>query len=306
MPLRVGTRRSALARAQAQGVARQLTALGTNPELIEVTTDGDRSAAAVAEMGGTGVFVTALREQLLAGDVDIAVHSLKDLPTAPADGLVVAAVPPREDARDVLVSRDSQRLDALPAGARIGTGSPRRTAQLRAFRPDLDVVAVRGNVDTRLALVQRGEVDAVVVAYAGLSRLGRLDAVTEVLDVDRMLPAPGQGALAVECRADNSAVIEVLAQLDDASTRAAVTAERAVLSMLRAGCTAPVGAYAVASSGPATPPGLTVDAVVAGLTGAVIRMSATGPSDAAEQLGRELATELLAAGAADLLAGERL
>jgi hydroxymethylbilane synthase len=287
-------------------VARQLTALGTNPELIEVTTDGDRSAAAVAEMGGTGVFVTALREQLLAGDVDIAVHSLKDLPTAPADGLVVAAVPPREDARDVLVSRDSQRLDALPAGARIGTGSPRRTAQLRAFRPDLDVVAVRGNVDTRLALVQRGEVDAVVVAYAGLSRLGRLDAVTEVLDVDRMLPAPGQGALAVECRADNSAVIEVLAQLDDASTRAAVTAERAVLSMLRAGCTAPVGAYAVASSGPATPPGLTVDAVVAGLTGAVIRMSATGPSDAAEQLGRELATELLAAGAADLLAGERL
>ena|SRR5436190_862763 len=306
MPLRVGTRRSALARAQAHGVASQLLALGTNPELIEVTTDGDRSAAAVAEMGGTGVFVTALRDQLLAREVDVAVHSLKDLPTAPATGLVVAAVPPREDARDVIVSRDNQALDELPAGARIGTGSPRRTAQLRALRPDLDVVAVRGNVDTRLGLVDRGEIDAVVVAYAGLARLGRLDAVTEVLDVDRMLPAPGQGALAVECRADDSAVVEVLSHLDHAATRAAVTAERAVLFTLRAGCTAPVGAYAVANDGSARSPDLTLDAVVAGSSGAVIRMSATGPSDAAEQLGRDLATELLAAGAADLLAGERM
>jgi hydroxymethylbilane synthase len=306
VPLRVGTRRSALALAQARGIARQLTALGTNPELVEVTTDGDRSSAAVADLGGTGVFVTTLREQLLRGEVNVAVHSLKDLPTAPAPGLVIAAVPPRADPRDVVVSRDGQLLSALPAGARIGTGSPRRTAQLRALRPDLEIVAVRGNVDTRLALVERGEVDAVVVAHAGLSRLGRLDAVTETLGVDRMVPAPGQGALAVECRADDAAVAAVLGQLDDPPTRAAVTAERTVLTMLRAGCTAPVGAYAVTSSDPATASDLTLDAVVAALNGDVVRMSATGPLDAAEQLGRDVATQLLAAGAADLLDGERM
>jgi hydroxymethylbilane synthase len=306
MPLRIGTRRSALALAQAEGVARQLTALGSSPQLVEITSDGDRSTAAVAELGGTGVFVTALREQLLLGEVDIAVHSLKDLPTAPAPGLVIAAVPPREDPRDVVVARDGQTLDSLPAGARVGTGSPRRAAQLRALRADLDVVAVRGNVDTRIGLVERGELDAVVVARAGLARLGRLDAITETLDVARMVPAPGQGALAVECRADDSAVCDVLAQLDDPATRAAVTAERAVLSMLRAGCTAPVGAYAVTSSGPAGSPVLTLDAVVAASRGDAVRLSATGAVEAAEQLGSDLATELLAAGAADLLAGERL
>jgi hydroxymethylbilane synthase len=306
VPLRLGTRRSALALAQARGIARQLTALGTTPELVEVTTDGDRSSAAVADLGGTGVFVTALREQLLRGEVNVAVHSLKDLPTAPAPGVVIAAVPLREDPRDVIVSRDGQPLSALPAGARVGTGSPRRTAQLRALRPDLEIVAVRGNVDTRLALVERGDVDAVVVAHAGLSRLGRLDAITETLDVDRMVPAPGQGALAVECRADDEAVAAVLGQLDDPSTRAAVTAERTVLTMLRAGCTAPVGAYAVTSSDPATASDLTLDAVVAALNGDVVRMSATGPLDAAEELGRDVATQLLAAGAADLLDGERM
>jgi hydroxymethylbilane synthase len=306
VPLRLGTRRSALALAQARGIARQLTALGTTPELVEVTTDGDRSSAAVADLGGTGVFVTALREQLLRGEVNVAVHSLKDLPTAPAPGVVIAAVPLREDPRDVIVSRDGQPLSALPAGARVGTGSPRRTAQLRALRPDLEIVAVRGNVDTRLALVERGDVDAVVVAHAGLSRLGRLDAITETLDVDRMVPAPGQGALAVECRADDEAVAAVLGQLDDPSTRAAVTAERTVLTMLRAGCTAPVGAYAVTSSDPATASDLTLDAVVAALNGDVVRMSATGPLNAAEELGRDVATQLLAAGAADLLDGERM
>jgi hydroxymethylbilane synthase len=303
--MRIGTRRSALALAQATGVARQLGALGTHTELVEITTEGDRSTAAVAQMGGTGVFVTALREQLLRGDVDIAVHSLKDLPTAPAAGLVIAAVPVREDPRDVVVSRDGLALDALPVGARVGTGSPRRTAQLRALRPDIEVVAVRGNVDTRLALVERGDVDAVVVARAGLARLGRLDAVSETLDVDRMLPAPGQGALAVECRADDTGVIDVLARLDDTTTRAAVTAERAVLTMLRAGCTAPVGAYAVASNESAAP-ALTLDAVVAAASGDVVRLSATGSFDAAEQLGSDLATELLAAGAAAFLAGEQL
>jgi hydroxymethylbilane synthase len=305
MPLRVGTRRSALALAQAQGVAQELSALGTSPQLVEVTTEGDRSTAAVAQLGGTGVFVNALRDQLLAGQIDVAVHSLKDLPTAPAAGLAIAAVPRREDPRDVMVSRDGHTLESLPAGARIGTGSPRRTAQLRALRPDLEVVAVRGNVDTRLGLVQRGELDAIVVARAGLARLGRLDAVTETLDVDRMVPAPGQGALAIECRADDFAVLSVLSQLDDAVTRAAVTAERAVLATLRAGCTAPVGAHAVVSSEPQLSPALLATAVVAAMNGHVIRKSVTGALDAAEQTGRELATQLLAAGAADLLAGER-
>jgi len=305
MPLRIGTRRSALALAQAQGVATQLTALGTNPELVEVTTHGDRSAASIVELGGTGVFVTALREQLLAGDVDVAVHSLKDLPTAPAPGLVVAAVPVREDPRDVLVGRDRMTLDELPDGARVGTGAPRRIAQLRALRPDLELVAIRGNVDTRVGLVVRGELDAVVVARAGLARLGRLDDATETLDVDRMLPAPGQGALAIECRADDAAVIEMLVQLDDTTTRAVVTAERTVLATLRAGCTAPVGAYAVTSSTSGVTPELHLDAVVAAMSGDGVRLSAIGPVEAAEQLGRDLATELLAAGAADLLAGER-
>ena len=306
MPLRVGTRRSALALAQAQGVAAELSALGTDPQLVPVTTEGDRSTAAVAQLGGTGVFVNALRDQLLAGQIDVAVHSLKDLPTAPAIGLTIAAVPRREDPRDVLVSRDGHTLESLPAGARIGTGSPRRTALLRALRRDLDVVAVRGNVDTRLGLVQRGELDAIIVARAGLARLGRLDAVTETLDVDRILPAPGQGALAIECRAEDTAVIDVLAQLDDASTRAAVTAERAVLATLRAGCTAPVGAHAVLSpESESSSTALIATAVVAAMSGEVIRQSATGALDAAEQPGRELATQLLAAGAADLLAGER-
>ncbi|MFL6241093.1 MAG: hydroxymethylbilane synthase [Actinomycetes bacterium] len=303
-PLRVGTRRSALALAQATGVSTTLHALGTAAELVEVTTDGDRSSASVAQMGGTGVFVTALREQLLLGEVDLAVHSLKDLPTAPAPGLVIAAIPQREDPRDVLVSRDGLTLDALPSGSRVGTGAPRRTAQLRALRADLEIVPVRGNVDTRLGLVERGEVDAVVVARAGLARLGRLSDVTETLPADRMVPAPGQGALAIECRADDAGVIGVLQKLDDPSTRAAVTAERAVLSALRAGCAAPVGAYAVLAETSAGTM-LDLDAVVAAMNGDVVRLSALAPLDAAEQLGRDLATALLAAGAADLLAAER-
>jgi hydroxymethylbilane synthase len=302
--LRVGTRRSALAMAQARGVAELLGALGSTPKLVEVTTDGDRSAASIVEMGGTGVFVTALREQLLAGEVDIAVHSFKDLPTAPTPGLVIAAVPERADPRDVLVSASGAGLDELPAGARIGTGAPRRIAQLRALRSDLDVVPVRGNVDTRLAMVGRGDVDAVVLARAGLARLGRLDDVTETLGVDRMVPAPGQGALAIECRADDVDVLDVVSRLDDPTTRAAVTAERAVLATLRAGCTAPVGAYAVTSTTAPASPVLHLDAVVAALRGDVVRLSATASLDAAEQLGRDLATDLLAAGAADLLNGE--
>ncbi|MDX6287422.1 MAG: hydroxymethylbilane synthase [Frankiales bacterium] len=299
--MRLGTRRSALALAQAHGVATALTENGSTVELVEVTTEGDRSRAAIQEFGGTGVFVTALRERLLAGDIDVAVHSLKDLPTAPADGVTLAAVPVREDPRDVVVSRDRQTLSDLGSGARIGTGAPRRAAQLRALGLGLDVVPVRGNVDTRLRMVADGELDAVVVARAGLARLGRLDEATETLDVDRMVPAPGQGALAIECRANEHALIATLGALDDSTTRAAVTAERAVLAALRAGCTAPVGAYAEPVTGPGGRSDLSLKAVVAADRGDGVRLSITGPLAAAEELGHALAAELLAAGAADLL-----
>jgi hydroxymethylbilane synthase len=299
--LRIGTRRSALALAQARGVAALLAAHGAVVELVEVTTEGDRSSDAITTLGGTGVFVTALRERLLAGDIDVAVHSLKDLPTAPAPGIALAAVPTREDPRDVVVSRDRQPLRALPVGSRVGTGAPRRSAQLRALGLGLDVVPVRGNVDTRLRLVADGKLDAVVVARAGLLRLGRADEAAEILDVDRMVPAPGQGALAIECRADEPALIATLSVLDDPVTRAAVTAERAVLAALRAGCTAPVGAYAAPVTGPGDRSDLALDAVVAAESGNGVRLSITGPLDAAEALGHALAAELLAAGAADLL-----
>src|SRR5207342_1845701 len=205
-PIRLGTRASLLALTQSRWVAERLSvAVGREVELVEVTTTGDRDDAPLAQLGGTGVFVSALREALLDGRIDVAVHSLKDLPTGPAAGLALAAVPLREDPRDVVVARDGLTLGELPAGARIGTGSPRRTAQLLALGLGFDVVAIRGNVDTRIRKVSAGEVDAVVLARAGLARLGRMDEVTEVLDPLQMLPAPGQGALAVECRADDTA-----------------------------------------------------------------------------------------------------
>jgi hydroxymethylbilane synthase len=305
-PLRLGTRRSALATGQARTVADRLTSrTGRAVELVPVTTEGDTSAAALARIGGTGVFVGALREALLAGRVDLAVHSLKDLPTAPAEGLAVAAVPPRGDPRDALVARDGLTLGELPAGARVGTGSPRRAAQLRSLGLGLDVVGVRGNVDTRLRLVADGEVDAVVLARAGLARLDRLDAVTEVIDPIQMLPAPGQGALAVECRAPESAAdtttAELLAVLDDADTRLAVTAERTVLARLEAGCSAPVGALGEPSEGEHGPELYLRAAVVSVDGAATVKLSATGPLDEAERIGRDLAADLLAEGAADLM-----
>ncbi len=191
---------------------------------MPVSTAGDRSSAALDQIGGTGVFVSALRDALLAGDIDVAVHSYKDLPTAPADGIALGAVPRREDSRDALVARDGLTLGELPEGARIGTGSPRRAAQLRALGLGLDIVGLRGNVDTRLGKVTSGELDAVVLALAGLRRLGRAGEVTEILDPIQMLPAPAQGALAIECRAGDDATLAALAPLDDADTRAAVAA----------------------------------------------------------------------------------
>lgn len=305
-PLRLGTRRSALATAQARIVAAAVTErTGRRVELVPVTTYGDTTHESLSVIGGAGVFVGALRAALLAGEVDAAVHSLKDLPTGPADGIALAAVPLREDARDALVARDGLTLGELPAGARVGTGSPRRAAQLRALGMGLEVVDVRGNVDTRLGLVADGTLDAVLLAWAGLARLGRLDAVTEVLDPLQMLPAPGQGALAVECRtpqdAGTTAIHDVLAVLDDAVTRLAVDAERTVLAALEAGCLAPVGALGVPAEGEHEPE-LYLRGVVTAVDGsASIRLSATGPLDDAVRIGRDLATDLLAEGAADLM-----
>ncbi|RIQ35674.1 hydroxymethylbilane synthase [Jiangella rhizosphaerae] len=296
-PLRLGTRRSALALAQARYVQERLRALGHVVELVEITTKGDVTTAPLDRIGGTGVFVAALREALLDDRVDLAVHSLKDLPTAPADGLVLAAVPEREDPRDVLCARDGLKLSDLPAGARVGTGSPRREAQLRALGLGIEIVGLRGNVDTRLSKVTDGTLDAVVLARAGLARLGRLDSVTEVLDPMQVLPAPGQGALGIECRTADTALAAVLGTLDDPAARAAVTAERTLLAVLEAGCTAPVGAYAEAAEGDGGLE-LYIRAVVAARDGSVsIRKSATGPLGGAEQIGRDLALELLADGA---------
>lgn len=296
--LRLGTRGSTLAMAQSRQVADAITAVSGRPvELVQITTHGDTSPEPLARIGGTGVFVNALREALLAGTIDLAVHSLKDLPTAPAAGLVVAAIPSREDPRDVVCARDGLTLGELPEGSLVGTGAPRRVAQIEALGMGLKIVDVRGNVDTRLAKVASGDLDAVILARAGLARLGRLDEITETLDPIQVLPAPGQGALAVECRDGDAEIVELLEALDDHTTRSAVTAERTLLAALEAGCTAPVGAYAEAAEGDEGLE-LYLRAVVVSLDGAVsIRKSATGPLDAAEQLGRDLAAEMLDDGA---------
>jgi hydroxymethylbilane synthase len=304
--IRIGTRRSALAMAQATTVAQALRATGSQVELVGVTTEGDRTTTALTASGGVGVFVTQLREELRAGRVDVVVHSLKDLPTAPAPDLRVAATPMREDPRDALVARDQLTLATLPAGATVGTGSPRRVAQLRAVRPDLDIRPLRGNVDTRVGKVASGELDAIVVAAAGLARLGRLDAATELISVDVMAPAPGQGALAIECRAadDESSgrLHELVAALDDPATRAAVTAERGLLAALEAGCTAPVGAFAEVRAILNAASNLHLVAVVVSVDGVTaIRGSADGPASDAEGIGRRLAADLLGQGAGALM-----
>jgi hydroxymethylbilane synthase len=310
--LRLGTRASALARTQSQTVADAITAAtGVPVELVHITTEGDRSRAAITQLGGTGVFVTAIRAALLDGRIDLAVHSYKDLPTAPADGLVLAAVPVREDPRDALVARDGLTLGELPPGSRIGTGAPRRVAQLRALGLGLEVVAIRGNVDTRMARVlgragdRTADLDAVVLARAGLARLGRLDAVTETLDPLQVLPAPAQGALAVECRGDDTRARELIAPLEDAATRVCVVAERVVLAALEAGCSAPVAAYAELADGEHAPE-LFLRASVTALDGSdAVRSSATGPVAEAAELGRRLAAELLDRGVAELMAVSR-
>ncbi|GAA4814292.1 hydroxymethylbilane synthase [Nocardioides caeni] len=311
--LKVGTRRSALATTQSGHVADALTErTGVLTELVEITTDGDRSQASGIPLAGSssvGVFVSALREALLAGEVDVAVHSLKDLPTAPADGITLAAIPLREDPRDVVVARDGLTLGELPPGSIVGTGSPRRVAQIHALGLGVEVTGLRGNVDTRIGKVRSGEYDAVVLARAGLARLGRLDEVTEVLDPLQVLSAPGQGALAVECRSDDAEALALLAQLDDPGTRAAVVAERAALATLEGGCSAPIGALAELAEGEEGPE-LWLRAIALSEDGALaVRRSASTTLDddpatwpeAAQALGDALASELLAEGAAELM-----
>jgi hydroxymethylbilane synthase len=300
--LRLGTRRSPLATTQSAWVADRLRARGHAVELVEVTTEGDRDRTTpLAQMGGTGVFVSALRAALREGRVDLAVHSLKDLPTAPDPTATLAAVPPREDPRDALVARDGLTLGELPAGSTVGTGSPRRAAQLAALGLGLVVTDLRGNVDTRLRAVADGRLDAVVLAAAGLRRLGRIDEATELLDPIQMLPAPGQGALAVEVRAGDDATASVVAALDDADTRACTTAERVLLADLEAGCTAPVGALAEVVEG-AHGPELSLRAVVAAPDGSVdLRRSLVGDVTDPSTLGHRLARVLIEDGAADLV-----
>ncbi len=291
--LRLGTRKSPMAIAQSGAVAGLITErTGAAVELVGLTSFGDVSQAHLTQIGGTGVFVSALRNCLLAGDVDLAVHSLKDLPTAGVPGVTLAAVPARDDPRDALVGRDGAKLADLPPGALIGTGSPRRAAQLRLMRPDIRPVPVRGNAGTRLAKVSSGELDAVVLAYAGLARISRLDLITEVFEPEEMVPAPGQGALAVECRDTDTELAALLGAVDDPDSRAAVSAERAVLAGLQAGCSAPVGAYAAVTGL------LRLTALVMGEGGGTpVRASAAGPPADAALLGREVARELLRRGA---------
>ncbi|MGP4044667.1 hydroxymethylbilane synthase [Streptomyces sp. 2A115] len=313
-PLRLGTRRSRLAKAQSGQVADAVRRVTGRPvELVEITTYGDTSREHLAQIGGTGVFVTALRDAVLSGEVDFAVHSLKDLPTAQPDNLTLAAVPVREDPRDVLVARDGLTFAQLPHGTRVGTGSPRRMAQLNAYARDhgllIETVPIRGNVDTRIGYVRKGELDAVVLAAAGLNRIGRSDEVTDFLSVDTVLPAPGQGALAIECAADNADLAVALAELDDPYTRAAVTAERSLLAALEAGCSAPVGALADLLADGQIVKEMRLRGVVGTIDGStLVQLSTTGPvpetHDQAMALGRELAAEMLAKGAAGLM-GER-
>lgn len=295
--MRIGTRASALALSQSEWVARRLG----DADLVPITSEGDRNAAPLASMGGTGVFATALRDALLAGKVDAVVHSLKDLPTTAAPGLAIGAVPKRVDARDALVARDGLTLATLPAGARIGTGSPRRRAQLLAARPDLEVVDIRGNVDTRLGRVGHEDaeqrLDAVVLAAAGLERLGRTEVVTELLALSDWPTAPGQGALAVEVRAGDERLVS---KLDHRPSRLTAEAERGVLAKLEAGCAAPIGAHGELDDGLLF---LSARVYAPDGTAELTSSHALYPEDArmpAAELAERVADELLEQGAAEL------
>ncbi|MFC0675661.1 hydroxymethylbilane synthase [Brachybacterium hainanense] len=326
-PLRLGTRASALALAQSGQAGGEIVAgTGREVELVHVRTRGDVDRTSpLAQIGGTGVFVTAVREALLAGEVDVVVHSCKDLPTLPADGLSLACIPPREDPRDALCAAGGLGLAQLPEGASVGTGSPRRAAQLLRARPDLQIVAIRGNIDTRLAraLGSQADLDAVVLAAAGLRRLGKEDAISELLPVEVMLPAPAQGALAIEARCEDVAgaapsgsgpawFAPGLARYDDPATRAAVTAERALLRSLEAGCSAPVAAFAEVRAGRLRLRALAIRPdgghAVEGEASAPLDLASDALSDPASvpaRLGAQLAQTLLSRGAGAILEAAR-
>ncbi|ALX65812.1 hydroxymethylbilane synthase [Microbacterium sp. XT11] len=326
-PIRLGTRRSALAQAQSGHVAAALEKLtGVPVELVPITSEGDTNRASLSEIGGQGIFATRLREELLAGECDFLVHSLKDLPTAQPDGLIIAATPVREDPRDVVITRDGRPLHELPPGARVGTGSPRRIAQVHRRAPRAEVVDIRGNVDSRLARVASGELDAVILAAAGLSRLGADSPLRrEELGLAEWPTAPGQGALAVETRDDvDPDLLAALRGLDDTETRLAVTVERGVLEGLDAGCQAPMAAHAAVSGesvrvrtvvyAPDGAQRVGLD-VTEPVNGEYIRRNGSGngadtadgadPMHAARELGLTLARRLLDQGAADLVSRER-
>lgn len=305
--LRLGTRNSPLARWQAQWVAARLEELGhVRVDLVGVTTTGDQRQDSLATFGGQGVFTKEIQRAVLDGQADLAVHSLKDLPTEQVPGLTLAAVPGREPIEDCLISRRQTALDDLPAGAVIATGSPRRRAQLWHRRRDLQMADVRGNVETRLAKLQAGQFDALVLAHAGLKRLGLEAHIAQVLPPEWMLPAVGQGALAVECREDDAEVCRIVGSLDQAAARAAVTAERSLLATLRGGCLAPVAAWGRIADGQ-----LILSARVLARDGSACLEATQSMAwsdtalEQAQALGQRVAEELLRQGAAALIAEAR-
>jgi len=289
-PLRIGTRGSALARRQVElvieAIRRQDASLQI--ETVVLQTEGDRRAeVSLEEIGGQGVFVKDIEARLLQGEIDLAVHSLKDMPAESPAGLTLAAVLPRGDASDALVATGGKSLSELPAGARIGSDSRRRAVQLLALRPDVEVVSIRGNVDTRLRKVEAGNYDAAVLAVAGLERLGLRDRATQVFSVRELLPAVGQGVLALQCRSADAELLDLMGTVDDRDTRVAITAERAFLSALGAGCRLPIGAYATVEG-----ENLRLDALLADESGKPYRGGASGPCSAAERIGTGLAQRL--------------
>ncbi len=301
--LRIGTRGSALALWQANHVRDMLAELhGVPSELVRIQTSGDRFQSASlaqigAEAGTKGVFIKEIEDALLAGTVDLAVHSMKDVPTEIPSGLAFSAIPKREDPRDCLISRESRTLKELPAGARVGTSSLRRQAQLRRYRSDLDVVDVRGNVDTRLKKVESGEFEAIVLAIAGVNRLGLTSKISQTFEADLMLPAVGQGALGIETRENDEETSRLVATLDDRDTRACVTAERALLHELQGGCQVPLGASGQIRDGV-----LRLEAAVFSADGSdYVRCDESGSPREARALGVRLGRSLLEKGADRIL-----
>ncbi|MCA9257837.1 MAG: hydroxymethylbilane synthase [Planctomycetales bacterium] len=304
-PLRIGARGSKLARWQCDWIADQLREAGVEVELVVIRTQGDvEQSGPVRDLGIQGVFTNEIQQALLRKEIDLAVHSLKDVPTAAVEGLCVAAVPRREDPSDAFVSLESRSFETLPHGARIGTGSMRRQAQLAARRRDVEIVGIRGNVDTRLQKLADGQFEAIILAAAGLRRLGLGDRITHLLGPPEMLPAPGQGALGLECRCDDQATLEAIAPLNHQPTRLAVVAERQVLATLRGGCSTPVGTWGRFEAAK-----LHLDAIVASLDGQqVLRASlacdACSSDDQAREIGQAVAASLLQQGAAQLVASK--